>query len=110
MPAQINCTTCKRTQNAFINPKTEEVFCSVCDSLIPNVSHFTKVQLKTLKQYKEVKKSTFSVKCPKCNKEETPLLLSDEPVCGSCKAPLSNLTPQFKLMLKDKLKRVNQDL
>lgn len=102
MAVQILCTNknCNKVQPPVINPKTDEVFCSVCDSKIENVTHFTKVQLKALKQYHEPKKVPFGVKCKKCGKEDKPVNNGADIVCGTCGATLDHLTESFKRMLK----------
>lgn len=91
-------------QQPYIDKKTNEVHCSLCDQIIVNVSDFTKRQMLSLKQYRPKKKETFSVKCNKCNKEGRPHIVDDQVVCGECASPLDNLSPFFQNMLKTQLK------
>ena len=94
----------------YLDPKDDKVYCSICDKEISNVTHFTKIQMKTLKQYKEKKVISFAVKCQKCGKEDRPKLVDDDIVCRFCKKPLDHLSEPFKIMLKQKLKTVGQDV
>jgi hypothetical protein len=50
----INCITCKKSTEPILDKITNKVYCSVCDTEI-SVSHFVKVQLKDLKQYRNKK-------------------------------------------------------
>jgi ribosomal protein S27E len=110
MAVQILCPHCKKQTAPFINPKNDEVTCGGCDVKIDNVNHFIKMQLKTLKQYRESKKVPFGVKCQKCGKEETPKDTGSDIVCGSCGQPHDHLTETFKRMLKTQLRKVSQDV
>lgn len=105
---QCNNKGCGQMQNAYLDKETNEVFCSMCDKVINNVSDFTKRQMRSLNQYRVKEKETFAVKCPVCNKEGRPKIMNDEVVCGKCEAPLTNLTPFFLSMLKQKLKKGNE--
>jgi len=92
-----------KVQEAWLDPKTDKVYCSLCEKEIPNVNHFMKVQLKTLRQFRPKKTGAFVVKCGKCEKENTPILQNNDIVCPSCSSPLNNLSPIFKNMLKEQL-------
>jgi hypothetical protein len=109
MSVQTLCPHCNKTQNPYINPKTDEVFCGACNKQMP-ANHFMKMQLKTLKQYREVKKVPFGVKCQKCGKEDKPKDTGTDIVCGACGDTLDHLTEQFKRMLKIQLKKTNSDV
>lgn len=106
------CTTkgCGKIQEPYLDPQDNKVYCSVCDSEISNLTHFVKAQMKSMKQFKQKQAKPFSVKCGKCNREERPKLEKGEVVCGSCGGPLSNLSPIFKNMLKEKLRTVGNDV
>ena len=93
----------------YLDPKTDKVYCSKCNSEITNITYFAKVQMKSLKQYKQKNITSFSVKCDKCGQENRPKLINDNVVCPNCNKPLDNLSPAFKIMLKDKLKTVGKD-
>ena len=109
MAVRIPCPHCKKEQEPILDPKKDQVSCTLCNEII-DVNHFVKVQLKALKQYGEIKRVPFGVKCDKCNKNETPVEQDGEIVCGACHKPLSNLTDTFKRMLQDKLSRVKKDI
>ena len=94
----------------YMDSKTEKVFCSTCFSEIPNVSHFTKMTMKSLKQYKQKSTATFCVKCKNCGTDDQPILANNDVVCPSCKKPHTHLTPTFKMMLKQELAKANQDV
>lgn len=112
MPFSLPCTNkgCSKLQEPYIDPKTDKVFCSLCEREIINVTHFAKVQMKTLKQYKPKNTTSFSIKCQKCGKDDRPKLIGEDIVCASCKKPLDHLSEPFKIMLKEKLKTVGQDV
>ena len=104
------CPFCNKAVDPYLNPKTEEVFCGLCNKKLDKVNHFIKMQLKALKQYREVKKVPFSVKCQKCGKEDRPVDNGTDIVCSSCGDPLAHLTETFKRMLKTQLKKVDKDV
>jgi len=101
MPVISNCNSCNKSQEPYLDPQSDKVFCSLCDKEIPS-NHFLKIQLKTLKQYKQ-KSSKFLIKCLKCNKESTPIKENNDVICGVCAKPLDNLTSIFKKMLIEEL-------
>ena len=45
-----NASGSKEVAPDLIDPKTNKVYCSLCEKEIPNINHFMLVQLKTLKQ------------------------------------------------------------
>lgn len=110
MSVQMPCPLCGKMQAPTMNPKNEEVHCSLCNEKIPTVNHFIKAQLKALKQYAEPKRTPFAVKCPKCNREEKPKDNGADIVCGSCEEPLTQLTDTFKRMLRTVLGKVDKDV
>jgi uncharacterized Zn finger protein (UPF0148 family) len=97
-------------QEPIIDPKTDKVYCSICDEELPNISHFVKSQLKALKQYRQKSTTPFSVKCEHCQKEAQPVILKGQIVCPFCQNTHDQLSEPFKLMLKTILKTVNQDV
>ncbi len=105
------CSTkgCGKTMEPYLDISDNKVYCSNCNSEIPNITSFVKLQMKQNKQFKQKQTKTFSVKCIKCNKDEQPKILNNEVVCGACSKSLDNLTPIFKNMLKEKLKTVDKD-
>ncbi len=106
---QMPCPLCNKYQTPYLDPKTEKVYCSSCNEDYP-VNHFQKMQLKALKQYREVNKTSFAVKCNKCNKEDRPLLINDQIICGACGKEIDNLTDFFKDMLKTRLKKADKEV
>lgn len=112
MAFSMNCTNkgCGKQMEPYIDPKTDKVFCSLCDREISNVTYFAKMQMKSSKQFKPKNTESFGAKCQKCGKEGRPKCVKDDIVCGSCSKPLNNLSPIFKNMLKDQLKKAGQDL
>jgi rRNA maturation endonuclease Nob1 len=106
----MSCTNkgCGKTQEPYLDIKTDKVYCSECDKEMTNVSYFTKVQMKSLKQFKIKKNDSYSVKCSKCQHVGRPKLIKDQFICDGCSQPLDNLSYAFKIMLKDKLK--NEDI
>lgn len=94
----------------YIEPKTDKVFCSLCDGELANITHFTKVQLKTLKQYRVKIPTSFSVKCQFCSKEARPNLQGQDIVCPGCNKKHTHLSEPFKMMLREKLKTAGKDI
>jgi Zn finger protein HypA/HybF involved in hydrogenase expression len=94
----------------YIDPTDDKVYCSLCDKEMPNVTHFTKVQMKSMKQYRQKKSTSFSVKCQSCGKEDRPNLVNNDIVCPGCNKPHAHLSEPFKIMLREKLKTVGKDV
>ena len=108
----MNCTNkgCCQQMEPYLDVASDKVYCSKCDREIPNVTYFTKVQMKSLKQFKQKVAVSFAVKCAKCGQEVRPKLVNDDVICGACNKPLDNLSVPFKNMLKEKLKTVGKDV
>jgi len=106
------CTNkgCGKIQEPYLNPVDSKVYCSLCDGEITNITHFVKIQMKSMKQFRQRKPKPFAVKCGACNREEQPQIVQDEVVCGACSGPLNNLSPIFKNMLKEKLRTINKEV
>lgn len=105
------CTNkgCGKIQEPYLDPKDDKVYCSACDQEIVNITHFVKIQMKSMKQYRQKSNKPFSVKCPACNKDDCPILLKGEIACSGCGGNLPNLSPIFKNMLKEKLRGSSKD-
>lgn len=112
MPFQMPCTNpkCGKLQSPYIDPKTDEVFCELCNMKITNITHFAKIQMKTLKQYREKKKVSFAVKCPKCSAEERPVIVNDDIFCASCQSKMDHLSETFKRMLLMQLSKADKEI
>ena len=112
MAFSTSCTNkgCGKQMEPYIDPKDDKVYCSECDKELVNITYFAKVQLKSLKQYRQKKGMAFGVKCQNCGKEDRPKIVGDDVVCPSCKKPHAHLSEPFKIMLKEKLKTVGQDV
>jgi hypothetical protein len=112
MPFSLQCTNkgCGQIQEPYLDPQDDKVYCSSCDKEMPNISYFTKVQMKSLKQFKQKKSISFAVKCKNCGKEERPKLVKQDIVCPACDKVHSHLSEPFKIMLREKLKTVGQDV
>ena len=94
----------------YMDPKTEKVYCCHCDTELLNISHFTKVTLKNLKQFRQKPTVPFAVKCQSCSKEAQPKIVNDVIVCPGCAKEHTHLSEPFKIMLKDKLRTTNKDV
>ncbi len=90
---------CCQMQQPFIDPKTDKVYCSLCDCEIKEATVFAKQQMKMLKQFRQKKKSTFSSKCQSCSLEDRPIKKENDWVCKGCGCKLQ-LTEQFKNVLE----------
>jgi len=111
MPFLIECCNkgCGQLNTPYIDPETDKVFCSKCDGEIPNVSIFTKRQMKHLKQVRPKEKKSFAIKCPHCKREDRPKVLNDEIVCVACSKIIDNISPFFKNMLKTQLQTIEKE-
>ncbi len=95
MPFMICCDNkgCYETTEALLDPKTNNVHCAACGNVINSVTHFAKVQLKTLGQTMKNQKTNraFSVNCPNCGKAGQPIVGKDGSItCTVCKSELSS--------------------
>lgn len=112
MPFSIQCTNkgCCKIQEPYLDPKDNKVYCSLCDREMTNINHFTRVQMKSLKQFKPKNTVSFSVKCGKCFKEGRPKVIKDDVVCYNCNKSLDHLSAPFKNMLKEQLKHADKEV
>ncbi len=108
----MNCTTkgCYKQMEPYIDPKTDKVYCSICDGELTNVTHFTKVQMKSLKQYRQKASVAFGIKCNSCGKEDRPIVVGKDIVCPGCKKAHAHLSEPFKIMLRENLKNFGKDV
>jgi len=95
MPFLICCDNkgCYETTEALLNPETNEVHCAACGKVIKSVTHFAKVQMKTLGQTMKNQKASraFSVSCPSCGKTAQPIVGRDGSItCSVCSTELSS--------------------
>jgi Zn finger protein HypA/HybF involved in hydrogenase expression len=119
MPLALNCNNTYNDDKGkarrcgqvepYMDPKTEQVFCPLCNQEMV-VTHFTKVTLKNLKQFRQKPTVPFGVKCQSCGKEAQPKIVNDDIVCPGCNKKHEHLSEPFKIMLKDKLKTTNKDV
>jgi len=112
MPFQMPCMSkkCNKTVTPYLDKEANKVYCSECDSEITNITHFAKVQMQTLKQYKQKKNKSFSIKCLSCKKEDRPKIIGLEVFCKLCSSPQTQLTVFFKKMLIEQLKNLDEDI
>lgn len=106
-----NCNNkgCGKFQEPYLDPKSNQVFCSLCNKEIQNISNFTKNQMKASKQFKKKQSTSFALTCKFCNLEARPILQKDDLICSNCKKLFSNVSPIFKNMLKDQLTKIDKD-
>lgn len=112
MPFSIACTNkgCYKINQAYIDPKTDKVYCSECDKEIVNITYFTKAQLKSNKQFKKEEKESFTIKCNNCQVTKRPIIVKDKITCASCNKEITSITEQFKIMLKQFLNNASKDI
>ncbi len=112
MPFSTFCTykECGKQMEPFLDPKTNKAYCALCEKELTSLTHFAKVQMKALKQFREKKKIPFGVKCKNCEKEDQPLVVKNDIVCPGCKKPHTHLSEPFKIMLREQLKTANKDI
>ena len=108
MPFFIQCDNkgCFKNSEALIDSLSNDVFCSECGGTIKNVTHFAKVQLKSLGQTTKKQKTSkaFSVTCKFCNKTETPKIKDSKVFCTFCDKELNYLSPPFIQAIKNNIK------
>lgn len=112
MPFTIVCNNkgCGDIMEPYLESETNKVYCSKCDKELSNITPFIKSQMKQFKQFKPKKQMSFSVKCNNCKHEARPIIHNNEITCPSCKKSHTHLSEPFKIMLKDNLKKINQDV
>lgn len=112
MPFSMQCTTkgCSKLMEPYLDVKEDKVYCSLCDQELVNVTYFVKIQMKSLKQFRQKTNKSFSIKCTKCGKEDRPKLINNDIICVGCNKSMDHLSEQFKIMLRDKLKTVDKDV
>ena len=94
----------------FLDPKTDIVYCPLCENEMPNITHFTKTTLKNLKRFRQKQPVAFGVKCQNCGKEARPKLTDDDLSCPNCNQKHQHLSEPFKMMLKNRLKAPSKDI
>ena len=96
---------CLQTQAALLDVESNNVICAECGNTITNVTHFAKIQLKSLGQTTKRVKSqqTYSVKCNHCSASGVPTLAEDKLICKSCNKEITGLSSTFVTLLKSVL-------
>lgn len=112
MPFSMPCSTkgCGKIMEPYLDPKSDKVYCSLCDGEMQNITYFVKVQMKSMKQFRQKAPKPFAIKCQKCGKEDQPKVVGDDIVCPGCNKSHSHLSEPFKIMLRDKLRTTNKDV
>jgi ribosomal protein L34E len=113
MPILLNCNNkgCGKSNEHVLDPLDNQVYCADCGNVINGISHFTKTQLKALKQIKKPIKSAYAVRCPKCKNEQLPKLdAKNNLVCPSCNQPSTNVSKPFELLIREEIKKGRQDI
>jgi hypothetical protein len=113
MPMMLNCSAkgCHSYDEHVLDLTTNTVKCIKCNATIPNVSHFTIQQLKSLKQTKKAVKSAYAIRCGKCKIETLPKLdINNNLVCGACSDPSINVSKPFELLIREAIKTGNKDI
>ncbi len=100
---------CGQIQNPYIDPVTNKVYCSICDGEITNATHFTKMQMKASKQFKEKKQKSFCVKCKKCSFEDRPVKNNGKYSCKKCNQEL-DVPYAFRMILDHYLPSADKEI
>lgn len=108
----MSCTNkgCGKIMEPYLDVKEDKVYCSLCDKELQNITYFVKVQMKSLKQFRQKQNKPFSVICKKCKKEDRPKLVGQDIVCSGCNKLLDHLSEPFKIVLREKLKTTDKDV
>lgn len=106
------CTNkgCGKIQEPYLDPTDDKVYCSLCDRELLNITHFVKIQMKMMKQFRQKAPKPFAVKCQSCKREEQPKVVGEDIVCPACGKKHDHLSEPFKIMLRDKLRTTNRDV
>ena len=112
MPFSMPCSNkgCGKIMEPYLDVKDDKVYCSLCDKELPGITYFVKVQMKSLKQFRQRQPKPFSVKCQSCGKEDRPKLVGQDIVCVACNKPLDHLSEPFKIVLREKLRTTDKDI
>lgn len=108
----MNCNNkgCGKSNTPYLSLEDNEVYCSECDKIIQNVSHFTKTQMKSLKQVKKDENKSFSVKCEHCKRDGRPNKKLTNLFCKYCNKEITHLTPIYKKMLLSLIDSLDKDV
>lgn len=108
----MNCNNrgCGKYQQPSLNLKSNEVICGECGQIIAGVSHFTKVQMKSLGQTLKPAKPAYSVRCEKCKQEALPKLDKNQLVCSWCSEILKNVSKPFEILIRNAIKKGDEEL
>jgi hypothetical protein len=101
---------CGKIMEPYLDVKDDKVYCSLCDKELPGITYFVKVQMKSLKQFRQRQPKPFAVKCQRCGKEDRPKLVGQDIVCVTCNGLLDHLSEPFKIMLREKLRTTDKDV
>jgi hypothetical protein len=110
MAITLNCTNpkCGKWQDPILDVKSNKVYCSVCDCE-QNVSHFTKINLKSVGQVKKATKSAYSVRCSACKWEALPKIVGAALCCPQCSAQHKGVSVPFQMLIKQEIKKASSD-
>lgn len=108
MPFMIQCDNkgCFKQSEALLSVDDNNVICGECGKSIKNVTHFAKVQLKTIGQTTKANKPSkaFSVLCKICNKNDQPKIMNGKVICAHCNGEIVYLSQAFVQALKANIK------
>jgi predicted RNA-binding Zn-ribbon protein involved in translation (DUF1610 family) len=98
-----NNKKCGASQEALLDKKTDDVYCSACGNIIDNVTSFAKASMRTMGQFKRTVKSqeAFAVKCEGCDKMSRPKLNKNKLVCPHCGKEHCNLQSAYVHAIKE---------
>lgn len=94
---------CYDSMEPMLNVATNEVICTSCGKPIRSVTHFMKIQLKSLGQTMKQQKSNqaYAVKCSGCGLLDQPVVTPQGVItCSRCGAKIENLPPPVAQMLR----------
>jgi len=98
------CQSCRKQNEPYLDKDTDVVHCSECDKEM-NVNHFTKTQMRSMKQYRVSMPGASNITCQSCKKNAKPLITNKDLVCPACKKSHSHLTSYFKQIIIEQMKK-----
>lgn len=107
-----NCDNkgCGKYMEPKLSLQDQKIYCGECNKEIKNISSFAKSQMKSLGQVIKATKSSYAVRCEKCQLELTPKLSDDNKsfVCTNCKNIYTNISKSFEKLLIEQLPNITE--
>ena len=93
---------CGKEQQPFLDVASNDVYCAECGKVIPEVTIFTKNQMKAMGQVKRVQKTqtAFAVECQQCKRQQQPKVIKGKLTCPQCGDEHKHLDKPYAYAIK----------